>query len=169
MRLSQALPLTVEPRAGSPFRPFECMRPERFAHRAKAADRPNVAICQSWPAGAMDSVLTLSFWPMDAPRIELPQRQCSCRGLCWCEPGVGLIVPECPGGLISSTWLELPSSAGNWAEKAPSRILAAGRTKVESGMQLAWSAVPMFRRDPRRVKRPARNAPLDRQQDEAPP
>lgn len=65
-------PVTIEPRAGSPFRAFDGMLSGTMLHV-----EPKRLIVQTWrsgnwPAEALDSVLTLSFWPEgDGARIEL--------------------------------------------------------------------------------------------------
>ena len=66
------LPVTIEPRAGSTFRAFDGMLSGTILHI-----EPKKLIVQTWrsvnwPLTAMDSVLTLSFWPAeDGTRIEL--------------------------------------------------------------------------------------------------
>ena len=66
------LPVTLEPRAGGVFRGFDGMISGTILHI-----QPKSLIVQtwrsaSWPLTAMDSVLTLSFWPADdGARIEL--------------------------------------------------------------------------------------------------
>lgn len=66
-------PVTIEPRRGAPFRAFDGMLTGTVLHA-----EPKRLIVQTWrsanwPATAMDSVLTLSFWPQDGDtaRIEL--------------------------------------------------------------------------------------------------
>ena len=65
-------PVTIEPRAGGGFRAFDGMLSGTILHV-----EPKRLIVQTWrsanwPATAMDSVLTLSFWPeKDRARIEL--------------------------------------------------------------------------------------------------
>ena len=65
-------PVTIEPRAGSMFRAFDGMLSGTILHI-----EPKKLIVQTWrsanwSATAIDSVLTLSFWPeKDGARIEL--------------------------------------------------------------------------------------------------
>ncbi len=65
-------PVTIEPRVGSPFRAFDGMLSGTVIYLD-----PKRLIVQTWrsahwPATAMDSVLTLSFWPdKEGARIEL--------------------------------------------------------------------------------------------------
>lgn len=65
-------PVTIEPRSGGAFRAFDGMLTGTVLHV-----EPKRLIVQTWrsanwPADAIDSVLTLSFWPeRDAARIEL--------------------------------------------------------------------------------------------------
>jgi uncharacterized protein YndB with AHSA1/START domain len=66
------VPVIIEPRAGAPFRAFNGMLSGMILHV-----EPKRLIVQTWrsanwPATAIDSVLTLSFWPqVDGTRIEL--------------------------------------------------------------------------------------------------
>ena len=66
------LPVTLEPRAGGVFHAFDGMLSGTILHI-----QPKSMIVQTWrsvnwPLTAMDSVLTLSFWPAeDGGRIEL--------------------------------------------------------------------------------------------------
>ena len=66
------LPVTLEPHAGGVFRAFDGMLSGKILHI-----EPKTLIVQTWrsvnwPLMAMDSVLTLSFWPApDGTRIEL--------------------------------------------------------------------------------------------------
>ena len=66
------LPVTLEPRAGGAFHAFDGMLSGTILHI-----QPKSLIVQTWrsvnwPLTAMDSVLTLSFWPAeDGGRIEL--------------------------------------------------------------------------------------------------
>ena len=66
------LPVMIEPRAGGAFRAFDGMLSGTILHI-----EPKRLIVQTWrsanwPATAIDSVLTLSFWPdKDGARIEL--------------------------------------------------------------------------------------------------
>ena len=65
-------PVSIEPRAGAPFRAFNGMLSGTMLHI-----EPKRLIVQAWrsvnwPSDAMDSVLVLSFWPQDdGGRIEL--------------------------------------------------------------------------------------------------
>ena len=65
-------PVTIAARAGAPFRAFNDMLSGTMLHV-----EPKRLIVQTWrsanwPAMAIDSVLTLSFWPeKDGARIEL--------------------------------------------------------------------------------------------------
>jgi activator of HSP90 ATPase len=65
-------PVIIEPHAGAPFRAFSGMLFGMILHV-----EPKRLIVQTWrsanwPATAIDSVLTLSFWPqVDGARIEL--------------------------------------------------------------------------------------------------
>lgn len=67
-------PVTIEPRAGTPFRAFDGMLSGTMLHV-----QPQRLIVQTWrsgnwPADAVDSVLTLTFLPEgDGTRIELVQ------------------------------------------------------------------------------------------------
>lgn len=64
--------VTIDPRAGTPFSAFDGMLSGTMLHL-----EPKRLIVQTWrsanwPAEAMDSVLTLSFWPEgESARIEL--------------------------------------------------------------------------------------------------
>ena len=66
------LPVTIGPRAGGAFRAFDGMLSGKILHV-----EPKRLIVQTWrsvnwPATAIDSVLTLTFWPeKDGARIEL--------------------------------------------------------------------------------------------------
>lgn len=66
------LPVTLEPHAGGVFRAFDMMLTGTILHI-----QPKSLIVQTWrsvnwPLTAMDSVLTLSFWPAEeGARIEL--------------------------------------------------------------------------------------------------
>ena len=66
------LPVTIEPRMGGRFRAFDGMLSGTILHV-----EPKRLIVQTWrsanwPSEAIDSVLTLSFWPdKDGARIEL--------------------------------------------------------------------------------------------------
>ena len=65
-------PVTIEPRAGGVFRAFDGMLSGTILHI-----EPKRLIVQTWrsvnwPVTAIDSVLTLTFWPeKDGARIEL--------------------------------------------------------------------------------------------------
>jgi len=65
-------PVTIAARAGAPFRAFNDMLSGTIIHVA-----PKRLIVQTWrsvnwPATAIDSILTLSFWPeKDGARIEI--------------------------------------------------------------------------------------------------
>jgi activator of HSP90 ATPase len=66
------LPVTLQPHPGGEFQAFDGMLSGRILHI-----EPKTFIVQTWRSGhwpltAMDSVLTLSFWPaQDGARIEL--------------------------------------------------------------------------------------------------
>jgi len=66
------MPVTIEPHAGGVFRAFDGMLSGTILHI-----EPKTLIVQTWrsvnwPLTAMDSVLTLSFWPaQDGARIEI--------------------------------------------------------------------------------------------------
>jgi len=66
------LPVTLAPHAGGAFSAFDGMLSGKILHI-----EPKTLIVQTWRSGnwpltAMDSVLTLSFWPADdGARIEL--------------------------------------------------------------------------------------------------
>ena len=66
------LPVTIEPRMGGTFRAFDGMLSGTILHV-----EPKRLIVQTWrsanwPSEAIDSVLTLTFWPdTDGARIEL--------------------------------------------------------------------------------------------------
>jgi uncharacterized protein YndB with AHSA1/START domain len=66
------LPATIEPRTGGKFRAFDGKLSGTILHI-----EPKTLIVQTWrsvnwPLTAMDSVLTLTFWPdKDGARIEL--------------------------------------------------------------------------------------------------
>lgn len=65
-------PVTIQPRPGTPFSAFDGVLTGTMLHV-----EPKRLIVQTWrsanwPAEAVDSVLTLTFWPEgDAARIEL--------------------------------------------------------------------------------------------------
>ena len=65
-------PVMIAAVAGAPFRAFDGMLTGTILH----VERPHFIVqtwrSQNWPAEAMDSILTLSFWPApDGARIEL--------------------------------------------------------------------------------------------------
>lgn len=68
------LPVTIEPHAGGAFHAFDGMLSGKILHI-----EPKILIVQTWrsanwPLTAMDSVLTLSFWPaQDGGHIEIVQ------------------------------------------------------------------------------------------------
>jgi activator of HSP90 ATPase len=68
------MPVTLEPHAGGVFRAFDGRLSGRILHV-----EPKTMIVQTWrsvnwPLTALDSVLTLSFWPSEeGARIELVQ------------------------------------------------------------------------------------------------
>ena len=65
-------PVTIEPRAGSPFRAFDGMLRGTMLHIEPKRLVVQTWRSANWPAETIDSVLTLSFWPEnDAARIEL--------------------------------------------------------------------------------------------------
>lgn len=65
-------PVTIEPRAGTPFSAFDGMLTGRMLHVVPKRLIVQAWRSANWPADALDSVLTLSFWPEgDAARIEL--------------------------------------------------------------------------------------------------
>ncbi len=65
-------PVTIEPRPGAPFSAFEGMLTGTILHVEPKRLVVQTWRSANWPAEAMDSVLTLSFWPEgDAARIEL--------------------------------------------------------------------------------------------------
>lgn len=65
-------PVTVEARAGAPFRAFNDMLSGTIIHVAPKRLIVQTWRSANWPAAAIDSVLTLSFWPENSgARIEL--------------------------------------------------------------------------------------------------
>ena len=65
-------PVTIAARAGAPFRAFNDMLSGTMLHVAPKRLIVQTWRSANWPATAIDSVLTLSFWPeMDGTRIEL--------------------------------------------------------------------------------------------------
>lgn len=66
------LPVTIEPRAGGLFRAFDGMLSGKILHIEPKTFIVQTWRSSNWPLTAMDSVLTLSFWPAeDGARIEL--------------------------------------------------------------------------------------------------
>jgi len=66
------LPVTIEPRAGVEFRAFDGMLSGKILHIAPKRLIVQTWRSANWPATAIDSVLTLTFWPeKDGARIEL--------------------------------------------------------------------------------------------------
>jgi len=65
-------PVTIAARAGAPFRAFNDMLSGTIIHVAPKRLIVQTWRSANWPAAAIDSVLTLSFWPeKDGARIEL--------------------------------------------------------------------------------------------------
>ena len=65
-------PVTIEPRAGAPFRAFNGMLSGTILHVEPKRFIVQTWRSANWAATAIDSVLTLSFWPQeDGGRIEL--------------------------------------------------------------------------------------------------
>lgn len=66
------LPVTLEPRPGGLFRAFDGMLAGTILHVQAKSLIVQTWRSANWPLTAMDSVLTLSFWPADdGGRIEL--------------------------------------------------------------------------------------------------
>jgi len=66
------LPVTIEPRAGGVFQAFDGMLSGTILHIEPKALIVQTWRSVNWPLTAMDSVLTLSFWPAEeGTRIEL--------------------------------------------------------------------------------------------------
>ena len=66
------LPVTLEPRAGGLFRAFDGMISGTILHVLPKSLIVQTWRSATWPLTAMDSVLTLTFWPAeDGARIEL--------------------------------------------------------------------------------------------------
>jgi activator of HSP90 ATPase len=66
------LPVTIEARVGAPFRAFNNMLSGAMLHVAPKRLIVQTWRSANWPATAIDSVLTHSFWPEKAgARIEL--------------------------------------------------------------------------------------------------
>ncbi len=65
-------PVTIEPRAGAPFSAFDGTLSGTMLHVVPKRLIVQAWRSANWPADAIDSVLTLSFWPEgDKARIEL--------------------------------------------------------------------------------------------------
>lgn len=65
-------PVTIAARAGAPFRAFNDMLSGTIIHVAPKRLIVQTWRSANWPATAIDSVLTLSFWPENnGARIEL--------------------------------------------------------------------------------------------------
>ena len=65
-------PVTIAARVGAPFRAFNDMLSGTIIHVAPKRLIVQTWRSANWPAAAIDSVLTLSFWPeKDGARIEL--------------------------------------------------------------------------------------------------
>lgn len=68
------LPVTIEPHAGGAFSAFDGMLSGKILHIEPKSLIVQTWRSANWPFTAMDSVLTLSFWPADdGARIELVQ------------------------------------------------------------------------------------------------
>lgn len=66
------LPAMIEPHAGGVFRAFDGMLSGKILHIEPKALIVQTWRSANWPLTAMDSVLTLLFWPAeDGARIEL--------------------------------------------------------------------------------------------------
>ena len=66
------LPVTLEPHAGGVFRAFDGMLSGKILHIERKTLIVQTWRSVNWPLTAMDSVLTLSFWPaQEGARIEL--------------------------------------------------------------------------------------------------
>lgn len=66
------MPVTLEPHAGGIFRAFDGMLSGTILHIEPKALIVQTWRSANWPLTAMDSVLTLSFWPTeDGARIEI--------------------------------------------------------------------------------------------------
>lgn len=66
------LPVTLEPHAGGAFRAFDGMLSGKILHIEAKTLIVQTWRSANWPLTAIDSVLTLSFWPADdGVRIEL--------------------------------------------------------------------------------------------------
>jgi activator of HSP90 ATPase len=65
-------PVTIEPRPGAPFVAFDGILTGTVLHLERKRLIVQTWRSANWPADAIDSVLTLSFWSEeDAARIEL--------------------------------------------------------------------------------------------------
>jgi activator of HSP90 ATPase len=68
------LPVTIQPRAGGVFRAFDGMLSGTILHIEPKSLIVQTWRSANWPLTAMNSVLTLWFWPApDGARIELVQ------------------------------------------------------------------------------------------------
>ena len=66
------LPVTLEPHAGGVFRAFDGMLSGKILHIERKTLIVQTWRSGNWPLTAMDSVLTLTFWPAEeGARIEL--------------------------------------------------------------------------------------------------
>jgi activator of HSP90 ATPase len=66
------LPVTIEPHSGGAFSAFAGMLSGKILHIEPKSLIVQTWRSANWPLTAMDSVLTLSFWPADdGARIEL--------------------------------------------------------------------------------------------------
>jgi len=66
--------VTIEPRAGAPFRAFDGMLTGTMLHIEPTQFIVQTWRSANWPTAALDSILTLTFQPQgDAARIELVQ------------------------------------------------------------------------------------------------
>jgi len=65
-------PVSIEPRPGAPFSAFDGMLTGTMLHVAPKRLIVQAWRSANWPSDAVDSVLTLTFWPAgDGARIEL--------------------------------------------------------------------------------------------------
>jgi len=65
-------PVSIDARAGAPFRAFDGVLSGTVLHVAPKRLIVQTWRSANWPAASMDSVLTLSFWPEgEGARIEL--------------------------------------------------------------------------------------------------
>jgi uncharacterized protein YndB with AHSA1/START domain len=66
------MPVTIEPHAGGTFQAFDGRLSGEILHVEPKALIVQTWRSTNWPLTAMDSVLTLTFWPdKDGARIEL--------------------------------------------------------------------------------------------------